>query len=135
LVLFCDTCRFFRYESPIQAERAANQNGTFFNSNNLVAVTRMSPRIAKYMNLSLHRDGSLTAGEVDVTLLFPGVEANEHGATQHSSLLLQHGQQQETRGKYQVPRSTGSVDDSDLYLRPYRSKSICAKMVEYFFSY
>jgi hypothetical protein len=90
------------------------------------------------MNLSLHRDGSLTAGEVDVTLPFPGSEANDsRGAGQHSSLLLQHGQQQETRGKYQVPRGIGQsdVDDSDLYLRPHRSKSLCAKIVEYFFSY
>jgi hypothetical protein len=111
-----------------------------------VAVTRLTPRVAQYMNLSLHRDGSMTAGEIDVTVPY---SCGTCAATdsEHAS-LLQRGPRQrlETKGKYQVPRSTSNGNgisclggdgavDTDLYLRPRRVKSVCERIVEYFFAY
>ncbi len=95
------------------------------------------------MNLQLNRDGSLTAGEVDVSL--PYTPDAGLAALQNTSLLVQRANRQkigqlETRGKYEVPRSCSggelaAVSDEDLYLRPHRTKSVCAKIMEYFFSY
>ena len=107
----------------------------------MLAVARLNPRTAKYMNLQLNRDGSLTAGEVDVSV--PYTPDTGLAALQNTSLLVQRANRQkigqlETRGKYEAPRSSGelaAVSDEDLYLRPHRTKSVCAKIMEYFFSY
>ena len=133
-------------------DRAVCENGTFFNATTVISVTRLDPSVAKYMNLHLSRDGLvLTQEGVDLTSVYS--TADLQNASEKSALIQRRTGSRRgvtTRGKYEVdePASTtsgsssssdsnsnGETEDSSIYLKPNRTKSICTKLMEYFFSY
>ncbi len=107
----------------------------------MLAAAILTQRTAKYMNLQLSRDGSLTAGEIDVSVLYGAAAREDSGlyGSQSTSLLTRRGGRLPSdggsRGRFEVPQGDGLTSDADLYLRPHRAKSVCAKVMEYFFSY
>lgn len=141
--------------SPVHAERAASQHGSFLNSDTLLSVLVLNPRLAQHMGLSLSREGSLKVANA----LLPGgptssreqllgeTEAASSGAgalggglrqrpttsqnisrdPEHNSLL--HSDREIAARKAKLH------DTPELYLQPSRRKNICERVVEYFFAY
>lgn len=130
-------------------DRAVCENGSFFNATTVISVVRLEPSIAKYMNLHLSRDGlTLTQEGVDLSVVYNS-EADLQSVSEQSNLVQRRTGNRRgiTRGKYEVEEdsrttsSGGSVSgdseqlDSSIYLKPIRTKNICTKIVEFFFSY
>lgn len=145
-----------RYESPTMADRAVCENGTFFNATTVISVSRLNPTIAKYMNLHLSRDGeTLTQEGVDLSVVYNAADVQQ--ASEKAALIQRRTgtRRNNIRGKYEEESTHSSINssvnsssnssgssvsgeeelDSSIYLKPNRTKSICTKIVEYFFSY
>jgi hypothetical protein len=149
----------------VHAERAASQHGTLLDSNTLLSVLLLNPRLAQHLNIHLRRDGSLEV-ENCVDASSTTVSAAEaSGATNgaaggHSSGLGGGLRQRVVRGsENSAQRGVGGSAEErsgllgadgeangtgrgalastvpDLYLQPHRRKSLCERIVEYFFAY
>eukprot|EP01038_Epipyxis_sp_PR26KG_P005896 gene5896-8136_t len=138
---------FIKYETPIQAERACHQNSTFLNPSTLIGVSQMNRRLANYMNVTLTRDGHLTSTDGTLNNANSNMDFDNTSNEQPngiglggSSLRMRSKAGQDgllNSKKFEVPSGKdGFVGESDgLYLKPYRRKSICTRIMEYFFSY
>jgi hypothetical protein len=132
----------------VHAERAASQHGTLLDSNTLLSVLLLNPRLAQHLNIHLRRDGSLEVENcVDSSSTVSAAETS--GTVGHSS-GLGGGLRQRSVGGGAEERSgllSGEGEGSgasrgalastvpDLYLTPHRRKSLCERIVEYFFAY
>lgn len=116
-----------KYESPIQAERAKAQHCSFISESdpsqgrsNLVAVERMDSRLAKYLDVSLDREARLICASQDTHISGD----SSIGSTCSEGLWRRKQPPTQTLG-----------ERGELYLKPYRRKNICSRIMEYFFSY
>lgn len=151
---------FDRYASPVHAERAASQHGSFLNSDTLLSVLVLNPRLAQHMGLTLSRDGSLQVSNA----LSAGADTadprrvlgltGEYSNSNNNDGVLGGGlrQRQKVPGqgivrgeeeqegllgmaKREAAARRARQDTPELYLQPSRRKSICERVVEYFFAY
>ncbi len=148
-----------RYASPVHAERAASQHGSFLNSDTLLSVLVLNPRLAQHMGLTLTRDGTLQGS----TALSAGADAadprrvlgrtGEYNSNNSEGVLGGGLRQRQNvpgqgivRGEEDQQGLLGMADRDaaarrarqetpELYLQPSRRKSICERVVEYFFAY
>jgi hypothetical protein len=140
-----------KYESPIQAERATAQHCSFLSehpssdpssssyhpagrNSTLIAVVRMDCRLAKYLSMSLGGDGRL------VSLVGSGLEtgiSSDSSSSSSSSGIGSGSGSREGLFQRKAPSSSQAPGEraEQLYLRPYRRKDICSKLMEYFFQY
>jgi hypothetical protein len=149
----------------VHAERAASLHGTLLDSNTLLSVLLLNPRLAQHLNIHLRRDGSLEV-ENCVDISSTTVSAAEtNGATNgaggsHSSGLggglrqrgvggigssAQRGVGGSAEERSGLLGADGEANGTgrgalasavpDLYLQPHRRKSLCERIVEYFFAY
>lgn len=137
--------------TPTQAERAvANQHGAYLNGETLISVQLMDPLIAKKMNLQLARDGSLLMGNGSGAPADGLIESLQQQPQSLRRRTRTGAEGQVMSSRYRVPDddhdedadtigaadgSTKLVRGDDLYLKPYRRKNICERIVEYFFAY
>ena len=147
-----------RYASPVHAERAASQHGTLLNAGTLLSVLVLNPRLAQHLDVHLRRDGSLETADCTAGM---GADGTVAGETVASGAGLGAGLRQRNAGTRTAssterdrllggnsadlhPASVGDSSSSsltraddlpDLYLQPRRRKSVCERVVEYFFSY
>lgn len=139
---------FHRYASPIHAERAASQHGTLFNRDTLLSVLVLNPRLAEHLGIEMTREGALvvdncTAGASEELYIPTGAglrqrnggggaagEREERTPLVGGDLARQNG-----GGDGSGKRGAASAPEPELYLQPHRRKSLCERLVEYFFSY
>lgn len=146
-----------RYVSPVHAERAASQHGAFLNSDTLLSVLVLNPRLAQHMGLQLQRNGLLQVNNAlvsdskaadprDVLELGSGLNG---GLRQRTAATLGQGMVRDeaadsdvSRGllggsedRVAAARRARASDTPELYLLPSRRKNICERVVEYFFAY
>lgn len=124
---------FNRYESPLHADRAVSQNGTFLNSNNLIGVTKLNQKIAKHMNLYLSNDGFLRIDSKDT--FDTSSEGFSLNGLHHRKPQLETSQNSTEREDHIHISKLDRYMDDELYLKPYKKKNICQQIIEYFFSY
>ncbi|KAJ1440581.1 hypothetical protein B484DRAFT_144930 [Ochromonadaceae sp. CCMP2298] len=146
---------FIKYVNPIAAERASHRHGSFLNADTLLSVLVLTARLASNMNLQMARDGSLIVGGggrgggsagggggIVRTMGSVGSVSEEGedvglGLRQRESTGTEMARNREearlASGRYRVPE--GEEGGQGLYLQPHRRKSLCERLVEYFFSY
>lgn len=123
---------FVRFSSPIQAERAAASRLVYLSSTSLAGVQVMTAQLAQQMNVTLGSDGWIATSE--------GVQADgeEAGAGSYLTapdelLLRRHRRQPERTGAPSEAAEEG--EGEGLYIRPKRRKSICERIIDYFWAY
>jgi hypothetical protein len=105
----------------------------------------MSPELAKYLGVSINRDGMLVVDEAG------NVDYNNASGADNSSVGLIGGtglRERSRLGEDGIARTrhyslnssgNGNIDHiyhpDDLYLMPKRQKNICERIMEYFWSY
>jgi len=154
-----------RYTSPVHAERAASQHGSFLNQDTLLSVLVLNPRLAQHMGLVLNRDGSMQVSNAlngaaktpdlqDVLGLDNasgggglGGGLRQRATASNATLgqgMVRDGAQgtDELRGllgnteeREAAARRARANETPELYLQPSRRKNICERVVEYFFAY
>lgn len=150
----------FKFRTPENAERATHRPCLFLNLNDkkslevvssssnssqgqlLLSVNRMSPDLAKYLGVSINRDGMLVVDEAG---------GADYNSADDSSIGLVGGtglRERSRLGEDGIARTRhyslnssgkGNIDHiyhpDDLYLMPKRQKNICERIMEYFWSY
>lgn len=145
-----------RFDSPLEAERAAGQPCFFLASHqSLLAVSRMTEQLARSLSLQIASDGSLLslqdlahnhslgpAQAEDDPLLGTGPgqadQLRRRSNIGRDGLLQSRHYQSAAAGSAQANPSAGRTsagDQQDIYLTPKRQKNICERIVDYFWSY
>lgn len=103
---------FIKYISPHEAERAVGMNGAFLSSTTIIGVNRVTPKIARDMNIVIGEDGRVRN---------QGNRANGvMGRESASSSAF---------------RRSFDPQYEDIMRPPKRSKDICTRIFEYFMAY
>ena len=125
----------YRFSSPVEAERATRQPLTFLSSSSsnnsnsgsnctvMLAVTAMTAELARNLNFRMPSSSDIISSCSNCRVGNDSSSSSGGGSPSKCK----------SRSKGDIPDVT---DESELYLRPMkRSKSICACVMEYVFSY
>jgi hypothetical protein len=149
-----------RFRTPENAERATHRPCLFLNLNDkkslevvssssnssqgqlLLSVNRMSPELAKYLGVSINRDGMLVVDEAggagynsadDSSIgLVGGTGLRERSRLGEDGIARTRHYSLNSSGKSNIDHI---YHPDDLYLMPKRQKNICERIMEYFWSY
>lgn len=114
---------FMRFESPFQAERAA-KGLVHISNTSVVGVQQMTSLLSKQLNVTITEEGWIQ----QPTLV--------NVSTSRDEMQPLVGEDALRRRKINAPSLPTEQSPSEgIYIRPKRRKSICERIVDYFWAY